>query len=451
VTEEVDVVVVGLGVGGEEVAGRLAEAGRDVIGIEGDLVGGECPYWGCIPSKMIVRASDLLAETARVDGIAGRAHAIPDWTPVADRIRDEATDDWNDSVAVKRFTDKGGRFVRGWATLTGPGEVDVDGTGFRARDGVVLATGSAPVVPPIDGLAGTPYWTNRQLIEAETLPDSLLVLGGGAIGLELAQALGRFGVEVHIVEASDRVISGEEPESSQLIEEILHSDGITVHLNATATAVEHDGRFTLTTSDQRRLVADQLLVSVGRRSRLDKLGVEKVGLDSSARALAVDERMRAGEKLWAVGDLTGHGVFTHMAMYQADIVVRDILGQGGPAADYRAVPRVTFTDPEIGAVGMTESQALQAGHSVKIGMARIPATTRGWIHKAGNAGFIKLVIDAERDVLLGATSAGPAGGEVLSMLTLAVKTNTPVATLRDMIYAYPTFHRGILDALHDLD
>lgn len=450
-TEEVDVVVVGLGVGGEEVAGRLAEAGRDVIGIEGELVGGECPYWGCIPSKMIVRASDLLAETARVDGVAGRAHAIPDWTPVADRIRDEATDDWNDAVAVKRFTDKGGRFVRGWATLTGPGEVDVDGKGFRARDGVVLAAGSAPVVPPIDGLAGTPYWTNRRLLEADTLPDSLLVLGGGAIGVELAQALGRFGVEVHIVEASDRVISGEEPESSQLIEEILHADGITVHLNASVTSVEHDGRFTLTTSDRRSLVADQLLVSVGRRPRLDRLGVEKVGLDSNASAVTVDERMRAGEKLWAVGDVTGHGVFTHMAMYQADIVVRDILGRGGPSADYRAVPRVTFTDPEIGAVGMTESQALQAGHSVKIGMARIPATTRGWIHKAGNAGFIKLVVDADRDVLLGATSAGPAGGEVLSMLTLAVKTSTAVATLRDMIYAYPTFHRGVLDALHDLD
>lgn len=449
-TEEVDVVVVGLGVGGEEVAGRLAEAGLDVVGIEAELVGGECPYWACVPSKMAIRAADLLAETARVDGISGRAHAIPDWTLVADRIRTEATSDWNDEAAVKRFTDKGGRFVRGRGRLTGPREVAVDDQTFRVRRGVVLGTGSTAVVPPVDGLIGTPYWTNRQLLSAKALPDSLIVLGGGAVGLELAQALNRFGVEVHVVESADRLLIHEEPETSTLIEEVLDHDGVTVHCGGSAVAVEYDGRFTVTLSDDRRLIADELLVSVGRRARLGALGVDKVGLDPEAAAVDTDEWMRAGADLWAVGDVTGHGGFTHVAMYQADVAVRDILGQGGPAADYRAVPRVTFTDPEIGSVGMTEAQAREAGYRVASAVARVPSTARGWIHKSGNAGLIKLVVDADRGVLLGASSAGPCGGEVLGMLTLAVKAETPTAVLRDMIYAYPTFHRGVLDALNDL-
>ncbi|GAA4924666.1 NAD(P)/FAD-dependent oxidoreductase [Stackebrandtia albiflava] len=444
--------MVGLGVGGEEVAGRLAGAGLDVVGVEGKLVGGECPYWACIPSKMMIRAADLLAETARVDGMAGRAHAIPDWTPVARRIRDEATDNWDDTVAVKRFTDKGGRFVRGWATLTSPNEVTVGDQVYRARRGVVFGTGSAPVIPPIDGLADTPYWTNRELVEADTLPDSLLVLGGGAIGLELAQAWNRFGVEVNVIEASDRIMSNEEPESSALVQDVLAADGVHVHTGAKATAVSHgEGRFTVTIEDGRRLIGEALLVSVGRKAKLGPLGVDKAGLDPSASSIPVDEWMRAGDGLWAVGDVTGRGAFTHVAMYQADIAVRDILGQGGPSADYRALPRVTFTDPEVGSVGMTEAQAHAADIRVRTGTARVPETSRGWIHKAGNAGLIKLVADADAGVLVGATSVGPCGGEVLSMLTLAVKAKVPIDTLRDMIYAYPTFHRGVLDAVHDLD
>ncbi len=448
--EQVDVVVVGLGVAGEEVAGKLAEAGLSVVGVEGRLVGGECPYWGCIPSKMMIRAANLLAEGRRIPGMSGDSQLTPDWSPVAKRIREEATDTWDDTVAVERLEGKGARFVRGWGQLVGPGRVRVAEQEFQARRAVVVGTGTEPVIPPIDGLAGTPYWTNRHAIEADRLPASMIVLGGGAIGLELAQAYARFGTAVTVVEALDRLIGIEEPEASDLAAESLRADGVTIRTGAKANRADHQDGFRLALEGGGAVTGETLLVSVGRRVNLGSLGLDSVGLDPRARALSVDDRMRAGERLWAVGDVTGHGAFTHLAMYQAGIAVRDILGEDGPPADYRAVPRVTFTDPEIGAVGLTESQAREAGQRVRTGTAQVPSTARGWIHKAGNDGFIKLVVDADSGVLVGATSAGPTGGEVLSALALAVHARVPVATLRHMIYAYPTFHRGIEDALRDL-
>jgi len=446
----VDVVVIGMGVAGEAVAGELASAGLEVLGVESRLVGGECPYWGCIPSKMMIRAAGLIAETRRVEGLAGKANVTPDWAQVAERIRREATDDWDDQVAVDRFTGQGGHFVRGRAQLAGPGRVLVDGQLVEARRGVVLATGTVASIPPIPGLADTPYWTNREAIELTTLPDSLIVLGGGAIGLELAQVFARFGVAVTVVEAADRLLAAEEPESSALVQEALESDDITVVTSAKVDRVTHDGRFTLHLPD-RDLTADRLLVATGRRVDLTGLGVDTVGLDPAGRALEVDEHLRAGEGLWAVGDVTGHGAFTHVGTYQAKIAVRDILGDPGPAAEYDAVPRVTFTDPEVGAVGLTEAQARDRGIAVRTGLAQVPSSARGWIHKAGNEGLIKLVVDADTGLLVGATSAGPAGGEVLGALAVAVHGRVPVDRLRHMIYAYPTFHRGIEDALRDLD
>lgn len=450
-TEEADIVVVGLGVGGEEVGGKLAEAGLAVVGIERRLVGGECPYWGCIPSKMMIRAANLLAETRRVNGMAGHSTVAPDWAPVAKRIREEATDNWDDKVAVDRFVGKGATFVRGSATLTSPDTVDVDGTTYRARKGIVIGVGTTASIPPIDGLADTPFWTNKQAIETETVPSSLICLGGGGIGLELAQAFARFGAKVTIVEAVDRLIAMEEPESSELAATALAADGVAIRTGSKARRVTHDGaEFTVHIEGSDPVRGEKLLVAVGRRSNFADLGLAAAGLDANAPVIDVDERMRAGDKLWAIGDITGHGAYTHMAMYQAGIAVRDILGRDGPAADYRAVPRVTFTDPEIGSVGQTEKQARDAGVRVRTAITQIPSSARGWIHKAGNDGFIKLVADADRGVLVGATSTGPFGGEVLSALVVAVKAAVPIATLRSMIYAYPTFHRSIEDALSRL-
>ncbi|MEY2435655.1 MAG: hypothetical protein QOF97_491, partial [Acidimicrobiaceae bacterium] len=445
---EVDVVVVGMGPGGEEVAGKLALAGLDVIGIDQRLVGGECPYWGCVPSKMMIRADDLLAEGRRINGMAGSATVNPDWAPVAKRIRDEATDNWDDKVAVDRFEGKGGHFVRGHGRVTAPGEVTVGDQVFRAGKGIVLGTGSQPAVPPIPGLAGTPFWTNHEAIETTEVPESLLILGGGAIGVELAQVFSRFGARVTVVEGSPRLIPMEEPESGALLLKVFTDEGIDVRLGGHAQQVSYDGRqFTVTLPDG-EVSGAQLLVATGRKVDLKSLGVASIGIDETLRALPVDDRMRAAEGVWGLGDLVGKGAFTHVSMYHSAIVLREILGQDGPPASYEALPRVTFTDPEIGSVGMTEQQARDAGLNVRVGLTPIGSSTRGWIHRG--EGHIKLIEDADRGVLVGGTSAGPMGGEVLSALVVAIHAAVPTDTLKSMIYAYPTFHRAIEAALAEL-
>jgi pyruvate/2-oxoglutarate dehydrogenase complex dihydrolipoamide dehydrogenase (E3) component len=473
VTErDVDIVVIGLGPGGEYAASSLAEAGLSVAGVEDRLVGGECPYWGCVPSKMMIRAADLLAEGRRIDGMAGSAQVRPDWAPVARRIREDATGNWDDTVAADRFTGKGGILVRGHGRITAPGEVTVSPVAdggpaapgapaggsaaelqlLRARRGIVIATGTTPAVPSVPGLAGTPFWTNHGAIETEQVPESLVVLGGGAIGAELAQVFSRFGSRVTVAEGAPRLLPVEEPEAGDLIAEVFGREGITVRTGKKAAGVAYSpvGGFTVTLDGGEDLTGEALLVATGRRTDLAGVGVGMVGIDESLHAIPVDDRMRAAPGVWALGDITGKGAFTHMSMYQASIVIDDILGRDGHGAEYHAVPRVTFTDPEVGSVGLTEAQAREQGLTVRTAVTGVPSSPRGWIHKAGNDGFIKLVGDADAGVLVGATSAGPWGGEVLSALVVAVHARVPVQRLREMIYAYPTFHRAIEDALADL-
>ena len=426
----VDVVVLGLGAGGEYAARKLAEAGLDVVGVERELVGGECPFYGCTPSKLMIHS----------------AHDGQPFARAAARIR-EANHDWHDDQHAGPLEEAGVRIVRGHGRLAAPGRVEVDGTTYDARLGVVLDTGTEPAVPPVDGLAATPYWTNRNVMRQTDAPASLVVLGGGPIGCELAQAFARFGTHVTLVEAEDRLLGPEEPEAAEVVTRVLRAEGVDVRVGAELTHVEHDGGFVLEVAGD-VVSAEHLLVAVGRKPNLDDIGLETVGLPPDAEQLDTDQRMRAGERLWAVGDITGKGAFTHVSLYQAKVAVADLLGADRPVADYRAVSRVTFTDPEVGSVGLTEEQARRAGLRVSVGRAEIPRAARGWINEA--EGIVKVVADADRGVLVGGTVVAPYGGEVIGLLTAAVHAQIPVETLREMHYAYPTFHRAIAAALGDL-
>lgn len=449
-TQEADVVVVGLGPGGEDVAGSLAEAGLHVVGIEAELVGGECPYWGCIPSKMMIRAANLLAEARRIPGMAGSATVKPDFAPVAKRIREEATDDWNDQVAVDRFVGKGGTSVRGHGVLVSADTVRVGDEDYRATRGIVVSTGTSAAIPPIEGLAGTPFWTNRGAIATPELPTSLVILGGGAIGCELAQVFARFGTAVTIVEAADRLLPMEVPQAGALLGEVFTREGINVLVGVRTGSVRYDSDgFHVAAGDQ-VITGERLLVTTGRTANLKGLGLGHAGIAEDGRFITVDGQMRTTDGIWAVGDVTGIGAFTHVAIYQAKIAAASILGTPIPDADYRALPRVTFTDPEVGSVGLDPQAAAAAGLRIRVGSTQVPTTARGWLHKTGNEGFIEVVEDVDTGFLVGATSVGPSGGEVLGLLTLAVHARVPVAQLQSMIYAYPTFHRGVEDALRSL-
>ena len=450
-TREYDVIVVGMGVGGEEVAGRLASAGLNVLAVERKLVGGECPYWGCIPSKVMVRAGNTIGEAARVLGLAGDVKISPEWEPVAKRVR-SVTADWNDEAAVERLRGKGGALVRGHARITGGRTIEVDGTAYRARTGIVVATGGEPALPPVEGIEDVPYWTNREAIEATDLPRSIIVLGAGAIGLELGQTFHRFGTEVTFVELFDHAMALEEPENGAELDEVIRAEGMTLLTRTKAIrARSSGGEVTLDFSDGNSVTAEKLLVTTGRRLTLDALGVDAVGLDPEAKAVEVDENLRAGDGLWAVGDVTGKGAFTHVAVYQGRIAAADILGEPHSPADYSAVPRVTFTDPELASVGMTEAQARDQGLKVKVGITKTSSSTRGWIHGPGaERGVVKLVADGDRGVLVGASIMGPAAGEIIGLPALAVKEEISIRSLRDLIYPYPTFVRGLEGALEEL-
>ena len=447
-----DVVVLGMGPGGEHVATELAKAGLDVVGVEKELLGGECPYWACVPTKMMVRATDALAEGERINVLAGRSTIERNWDPVARRIREEATDNWDDTVAVERFKSAGGRFVRGDGRLDGPRGVIVGDAHIDVSKAIVVATGTRPRIPDIKGLDGVDYWTNRGAVQATSVPASLVIVGGGAVGCEFAQMFARFGARVTLLEGQAHILPSEETEACNLLHDVFAEDGVDVRAEqaAVACASGADG-VTVTTDKGSTVAAERVLVATGRRADLAAVGTSTIGVDEKERWIPVDDHLRVqgAPGVWAIGDVAGGG-FTHMAVHHARIVIADILGRPTPGTSDRAKPRVTFTDPEVGAVGLTERQARESGVDVRTGISKVSESARGWIHKVGNQGFIKLVEDRARGVLVGATSVGPVGGEVLSMLTLAIEAEVPCDDLRHMIYAYPTFHRAVEAALADL-
>lgn len=464
---DVDLIVLGLGPGGEEVAERMSEAGWSVLGVDSHLVGGECPYYGCVPSKMVIRAAELLADARWVNDLAGTAEASPDYGKVYRRIRDEATDDWDDRVAVERFENLGGTLVRGAARFAGrvsDGRIAVEVADTRyVAPRVVVAVGTAPALPPIDGLAELDrgvdglVWTNREMLQAKAAPASLVVLGGGPIGIEIGQALGRFGTRVSIVESGERILSKEEPEASSTVTDVLRREGAAVRTGVKAVRTEAAGDgVLLTLDDGSTLAGERLLVAVGRRPNTLDLQLDTLGLDGAAGTLDVDDSMRVLndgapiEGLYCVGDSTGRGAFTHVAVWQARVLIDRLLERDEPFGGYRGLSWVTYSDPEVGRVGMTEAQARQAGITVRTGTVQIASSARGWIYGKDNDGFVKLVEDAERGVLVGATVVSPHGGEILGLLTLAVHAEVPTSTLATMHYAYPTLHRAVLDAVRDL-
>jgi pyruvate/2-oxoglutarate dehydrogenase complex dihydrolipoamide dehydrogenase (E3) component len=446
--ERVDAIVMGLGTCGEELGLRLARAGLKVVGIEPNLIGGECAFWACIPSKMMVRASNLLAEARRVDGAAGHVEVTPDWSLVANRIRMEATGGWDDSYGVQRFEAAGGRHIRGYAEITGPGSVTVNGQDFVAERGLVIATGSHPVIPPIPGLDTVDYWQTHDAIQVEQLPASLLVLGGGAVGCELGQVFARFGVDVTIIEGADRILAGEDPVASEVIESVFAAEGITVHKGAHVTSVEQrpEGA-TAILDDGAELTADKLLVATGRRVSLEGLGLETLGVDTSARFLDVDDQLRVADRTFAIGDITGKGMLTNVAVYQAGLVVDQLLGKTPPPADYTTHPRITFTDPEVGSVGLSEAAAREAGLDIDVVTKSVAGTIRGLLHGAAGQGVIKLIVNRADGLLVGATSVGPSGGEVLGMLATAIHGKVSARSLNYMIYGFPAFYGGVGEAI----
>ena len=459
-SRDFDLIVIGLGPGGEDVAGTVAQAGRSVLAIDERLVGGECPYYGCIPSKMVLRGAAALAEAGRVGSLAGTATVQPDFTPVANRIRDEATTDWDDKIAVDRLTGHGATFVRGTGRLAGrtdDGRLRVAvGDDEYVATSVCLNTGTAPAVPPIDGLADLPrgvdelVWTNREILRSRSAPESMVVIGGGAIGAELSQGMARFGTRVTVIEAAPHLLMPEEPEAGAVLVDVFEREGITVRQGVGVESVARGGDGVIVTlADGSTATGEKLLVAAGRRPNLSDIGLDTVGLDPQARSLDVDEHMHvtgcAG--LYAIGDITGRGAFTHVSVWQARVLAAHLKGEWEPYGGYDGLAWVTFTDPEVGRVGLTEQQARDKGLNVRVGVQQMSSNTRGWIHGPGNDGFLKVVEDADRGVLVGGTVVSPSGGEILGMLTLAVHAQVPVETLRTMHYAYPTLHRAVSEAV----
>jgi len=447
--QEFDVVCLGGGVAGEAIADGLKNSGISLAVVERELVGGECPYWGCVPSKTLLRSGETLEEAARARVLAAsRVDWDVDFPKVSKRVLWMARD-LDDSRPAAALEATGARLFRGQGKLVDLRSVEVGGERLVARRSVVIANGSTPAIPPIPGLDTVGYWTNRQAAVPRELPASLAVLGGGAVGVELAQAFARLGSKVTVIEAGPRFLGLEEPEAGAALLPHLQADGITLMLGDACVAVEKQAAMTVVHLKSGTLVsADRLLVATGRRPNVEAW--QKSGITQTERGwLKVDpETLEARSGMYGAGDVTGLGGFTHLAYYHGQIVARRIRGEDA-RADHTAVPRVTFTDPEVASVGISEATARERGLDVVTAQADPAETARGYIHDF-HGGALKLVGDRGRGILIGATLVTPRAGEILGELVLAIKVGTPIKALADVIHPFPAFNRVLGAALGEL-
>lgn len=446
-SEGYDAVVIGLGPGGEVAAGRLLAAGKQVAVIERELIGGECAYWACIPSKTLLRATEAAASAGRVAGIE---RPEIDWPELRD-YRDYMVRHLDDTAQVEGYAEKGATVLKGDARLVGPGRVAVGDQIIDAAE-VVVATGSEPVRPPIEGLESAEVWTNREATTLTDIPGRVLVVGGSAVGVELGQFLARMGAEVTILERSAHLVPRETARVGELARAALRADGIDVRTGAEATRILRVGsRTAVEVSDGSRVETDVILLGSGRRPRTAGLGLETAGARLDERgAVVVDERCRAGARLWALGDVTGVALFTHVAMYQGRVVAANLLGEGR-RAHYEGIPRVVFADPEIAAVGLSPEAARRAGLDVATQEVDLAETiARPWTYENEPKGTLGVVVDRHRQVLVGAWAVAPLAGEWIHQAALAIRAAIPLQTLLDQVAQFPTYAEAYLAALEPL-